>query len=85
MNRKLKTAAVLAALALPVLTYAAHAAYLRVGRDPAQADALVGWAEARIRTTYGRPVEDRPGYHPLALNAPPALPPGPCVLVPTPR
>jgi hypothetical protein len=68
---------IVAFVALPVLTYAAWAGFVRFGGESVQTNTLVGRTEGQIRATYGPPDKEWPGYEPLALYTPPTLPPGP--------
>jgi hypothetical protein len=68
---------VLVALALPIIGFVGWWVYARLSGPSVVDNALVGQSEAQIRTAYGPPEQDRPGYQPLALYVPPSLPPGP--------
>ncbi|VTU00258.1 unnamed protein product [Gemmataceae bacterium] len=66
-----------AAVALPLVTYLVRAGCVRFNRESVQANTLVGRTEGEVRRSYGQPDEDWSGYHPLALDVPRTLPPGP--------
>ena len=67
---------IVAAVVLPALAYSVWAGYARFSDPAVQDNTLVGRTEPQLLASYGRPDDDRQGYHSLALYVPPALPPG---------